>query len=276
MVMKIDLTKGVTETEQYKAWKFPGGEIHVQLKAEAIQLYTTNSFDIKVRLNTSEDIIFLMIVTDTLRKFNSKMDVNLILPYMPYQQADRNFGDNECFSLKTICNLINSMNYNKVLVMMPHSDVTPALLNNCEVTDNSSFILEVLNNINIPDEDLIICSPDAGAYKLIFKLIQKIGFKGEIITCAKSRNHATGELTMQIPSCDPNKSVLIIDDICLAANTFLNIRKELKNENVYLAISHGIFNDNVDKLEKEFAQIFTTNSRRDESVGANIKVIKIF
>ena len=30
--MILDITKGVCETDQYKAWKFPGGEIHVKLK----------------------------------------------------------------------------------------------------------------------------------------------------------------------------------------------------------------------------------------------------
>ena len=125
-------------------------------------------------------------------------------------------------------------------------------------------------------DDLVIISPDAGSYKLIFKLCEKLNFKGEIITCSKSRNHETGEITTVVPKFDENKKVLIIDDICLAGNTFFNIRKEIPNENVYLAVSHGVFNDNIDKLGTYFNAVFTTNSRRDESVGENIEVIKIF
>lgn len=275
--MRIDLTKGITETSQYKAWKFPGGEIHVQLKDIIEPHYETPKFfDISTRLNTSDDIMFLLIFTDMLKKDYRDAKINLFLPYMPYQQADKNFGRNECFSLKTMCNLINSMNYNKVTVYAPHSEVGPGLLNNCEVIDNTSFVYSVLARLNIKDEDLIICSPDAGAYKLIFKLVEKIGFKGDIITCSKSRNHTTGALTIQVPTCDPNKSVLILDDICLAGNTFFNIRKELKNENVYLAVSHGIFNDNVNRLETEFTKVFTTNSRRNEYITNNLEIINIF
>jgi ribose-phosphate pyrophosphokinase len=276
--MKIDLTKGITETDQYKAWKFPGGEIHFFLKASKNSKNFENAveFNIITRLNNSDDIIFLMLFVDTLKKDYKDKKINLFLPYMPYQQADRNFGKNECFSLKTITNLINSMNLNKITIGMPHSDVTPALLNNCEVTDNSDFIIKVLLELNIPDENLVICSPDAGSYKLIYKLCEKIGFKGDIITCSKSRNHETGELTTIVPRINESKDVLIIDDIALGSRTFFNIRNEIRNSNVYLAVSHGIFNENVNKLETEFTKIFTTNSRRDESVGKNIKVISIF
>lgn len=287
--MKIDLTKGITETPQYKAWKFPGGEIHVQLKQSNDCNYLTAAlFDLTIRLNTSEDIMFLLIFTDTLRKDYPKTDINLFLPYMPYQQADRNFGTNECFSLKTVCNLINSMNYDKIRLYDNHSDVSSALLNNCEVIDNSEFIKTVIKEIyweerhrteypmNAFWDDLIILSPDASAYKKIFKLCEKIGFTGQIESCSKSRNHNTGELTMKIPKFDDNKIVLIIDDIALGSRTFFNIRKELKNERVYLAVSHGVFNENIDKLETEFTKVFTTNSRRDDSVGKNIDIINIF
>lgn len=300
--MRIDLTKGITETSQYKAWKFPGGEIHVQLKDIIEPHYETPKFfDISTRLNTSDDIMFLLIFTDMLKKDYRDAKINLFLPYMPYQQADKNFGRNECFSLKTMCNLINSMNYNTVTLFDPHSDVSPALLNNCEVQDNSEFIRTVINNIywseyyrimssaSINDtkkevgysidsfyNDIIIVSPDASAYKKIFKLCEKIGFTGQIETCSKSRNHKTGELTLKIPEFDSNKLVLIVDDIALGSRTFFNIRKGLKNENVYLAVSHGIFNDNVGRLETEFTKVFTTNSRRNEYITNNLEIINIF
>ena len=278
--MTLDLSKGLTTTDQYSAWKFPGGEIHFKLSPTYVTSFIKevrgSYIEIFTKLNTSDDIMFLLIVNDTLKKDYKNIPRRLLLPYVPYQQADRNFGVGECFSLKTMTNLLNTMEFDEVIIGMPHSDVTPGLLNNCVVIDNTEFIREVMGKINIPHEDLIICAPDAGAYKLIYKLCEKIGFNGDIMTCSKSRNHETGELTMEIPTCDVSKSVLIIDDIALGSRTFLNIRKELKNEKVYLAVSHGIFNENIDKLEESFECIFSTNSRSNEPKGDKFEIIDIF
>lgn len=301
--MKLDLTPGICKTDQYNAWVFPGGEIHIKIDERMIPILSNDHcIDIVTRLNTSQDIMFLLLMVDVIKKDYKGFLIRLFLPYMPYQQADRNFGENESFSLKTMTNLINSMGLYEITVFDPHSDVCMGLLNNSVVMDNSKFILEVLfqmrdeyvavsgfgeadTNILVKEgkfvdkrvtDNLIILSPDAGAYKKIFKLCEKIGFKGQIECCSKSRNHNTGELTIIVPKFDENKNVLIIDDIALGSNTFFNIRKELKNPKVFLAVSHGIFNDNVDKLETEFEKVFTTNSRRNESIGKNIKVVKIF
>ena len=44
---------------------------------------------------------------DTIKKDVINPIIRLTLPYMPYQQADRNFGQLECFSLKTVTNIIS-------------------------------------------------------------------------------------------------------------------------------------------------------------------------
>lgn len=288
-MIRLDLRKGITETDQYKAWKFPGGEIHFKLKTDKVLIKNTidEEFQVIVRLNSSDDIMFMLIAIDTIKKEVLNPIIDLEIPYMPYQQADRDFGYFECFSLKTVANIINSLNLAKVTIYDPHSDVCTGLINRSRVIDNSAFIKMVLEDIindnswspidlNPKEKDIVIISTDAGSYKKINKLCEKLSFKGEIVTCSKSRNHETGEITTVVPEFDDTKLVLIIDDIALGSRTFFNIRKELKNEKVYLAVSHGIFNENVDKLELEFTKIFTTNSRRDESIGKNIEVFNIF
>lgn len=297
--MKLDLTKGICKNDQYDAWKFPGGEIHVNIKH--FDDVDDNNIEIVTRLNSSDDIMLLLLVSDILKKDYSEHYRCLFIPYLSYQQADINFSYGECFSLKTMANLINSMEFDKVKIYHPHSEVSAALINNSVVIDNTDFIKQVINQLysdrykeltdinylNLEStpisyylsdfyDELIIMSADAGGFKPVFKLCEKINFTGQVESCSKSRNHRTGEITTRVPVIDESKIVLIIDDIALGSRTFFNIRKELKNKDVYLAVSHGVFNENVDKLETEFTKVFTTNSRRDESIGKNIEVIKIF
>lgn len=288
-MIRLDLRKGITETDQYKAWKFPGGEIHFKLKTDKVLIQNTidEEFQVIVRLNSSDDIMFMLIAIDTIKKEVLNPIIDLTIPYMPYQQADRDFGYFECFSLKTVANIINSLNLAQVTIYDPHSDVCTGLINRSKVIDNSSFIQQVIfdivdeynfysSNKKIEEKDIIVLSPDAGAYKKIYKLCEKIKFKGEIVSCSKSRDHETGDITSVIPEIDQTKPVLIIDDICLGGRTFFNIRKELKNEDVFLAVSHGIFNDNRDRLEKEFESVYTTNTREDDYEIKNLKLHQIF
>jgi len=263
--MIIDLRKGLGDFEEYSAWKFPAGEIHFKLKSKP-----TNSATVTTNMSCSDDIILLAIVSDSIRKC-SIHEVNLRIDYMAYQQADRNFGELECFSLKTICNLINSLHFNNVIVFDPHSDVTPALLNNCTVIDNSEFIKSVISNFD--QSNLIVLAPDAGAYKKIFSLCEKVGFNGQVECCSKSRNHETGAKTIVVPKFYSEKHVLIIDDICLAGGTFLGIKSQMSNQSS-LAISHGIFNNGVAHLLEKFDCIYTTDSRC-EIINEKIKIYKL-
>lgn len=281
--MELDLRQGICDNAQYNAWKFPGGEIHVKIKDFKKILEFNGSVNIVTRLNSSDDIILLLLVVDTIREVSVNQKIELFIPYMPYQQADRKFSDGECFSLKSIANIINSMRFDKVKIFDSHSDVSLALINNSEGIDNSKFISNVildLSNKGISTDDIILLSPDAGAFKKIFKISEKICFTGQVETCSKSRNGTTQEITYRVPEFNKDKVVLICDDICLGGRTFINIAKVIKNP-CYLAVSHGIFNsggygDPIPQLKAVFNGIYTTNSRGEVLSNDNINIINIF
>lgn len=268
----LDLRKGLTDNSEYKAFKFHGGEVHFKLKKPEV-LYTSNQIRIISRLNNSDELMLLMLVIDTIRKDRGDgMYVEVFIPYMAYQQADRDFSVGESFSLKTVIFLLNSLSVNKFIVYDPHSDVTPALLRNCSVIDNSDFVRDTVDNIlfsmNTKEEDLIMLSPDAGAYKKIGKLTDKISFKGELVAANKYREISTGDIqSLELSKQDFNsKDVLIVDDICVGGRTFVELAKKLKERNagnLYLAISHGVFSNGLKELNQYFTKIFVTNSRLD-------------
>lgn len=293
-MITLDLTKGITTTEQYKAFKFPGGEIHLKLD-QRLCGEDFSVIHINTRLNTAEDLIFLCIVVDMLKKdFNPYIEV--FIPYMPYQQADRDFSKGECFSLKTITRILNSLPVDKYKVFDPHSDVTAALLDKCEVANNHRFIGHVLGNLYgtiglevrmgsfgaydmKADKQLVLLCPDAGAYKKIFNLAEKIGFKGEILCCQKHRDITNGNVEVIVPTL-PAKDILIVDDICVGGRTFIEIAKRINLPTgckKYLAISHGIFSNGFTELSEHFDGIFTTNSRKDsyEDAPGLLKIYKI-
>ena len=131
-----------------------------------------------------------------------------------------------------------------------------------------------MKNIN---DNFVLISPDAGASHKIEKIAQAIGYKGDIITCSKERD-TEGNLTKTnvplkyqinngnyLEYC--SKDFIIIDDIADGGRTFINIAKELKNQNVkgkiYLIVTHGIFSAGFNELSKYFDGIYCTNSYSD-------------
>lgn len=262
----IDLKQGLGDHKAYKAWRFPGGEIHFLVKNHE---YVGNDVIVDCRINSSDDLMLLIMAIDCLKNLKQVQKVRVMIPYMPYQQADKRFEANECFGLRTICTILNSLPVNEYLVFDPHSDITPALLKNCEVEDNSEFIQWVLDQILASKAKApTLLSPDAGQYKKIFKMAKKLSQVLAIETANKSRNLSSGNIdSVEISRQDfGGEDVLIVDDICVGGRTFVELAKKLKERNVgdlYLAVSHGIFSNGFTELASYFKGVFATNSRAD-------------
>src|SRR5574344_2364232 len=138
-----------------KSFVFSGGEVHVNIEDMKNDRY------IHASITNSNDLIKLLMVTDAYkRKFNTIPE--LYLPYIPYARQDRVCNTGESLSIKVLADLINIKNYPVVHVLDPHSDVSIALLNNIQVTDNTELVKKVWKYLDSQiKENLYLVSPDA-------------------------------------------------------------------------------------------------------------------
>jgi ribose-phosphate pyrophosphokinase len=166
-------------------------------------------------------------------------------------------------------------------------------MDNVEIIDNSGFIKKVLSDIHHTQptdiEDLILMSSDAGGFKPLMKLCDKLEWKGESLSCSKYRP-ANGsnehKLIQQVPREDfEGKDILIVDDISVYGGTFKGLAKLLRKRNcgkLYLAVSHmTVQNLGEDPVTNYFDKVFTTNSKfnayHSEGIQpSNLKIIKLF
>ncbi len=251
---------GNKNTIDFDYFVFSGGEPHIKINSN---LDKTHEVTITHRVKSFSDIGILLLAVNALRNMNVK-SIHLFLPYFPAGRQDRLMTKGEPLSVKVYADLINQQKFDSVTIFDPHSDVTPALLNNCKVIDNHLFIEKIIKNL--PKETVLI-SPDGGALKKIYKLASHLQ-NYEVVECSKSRNVKTGKISgFKVYTDDlKGKLCLIVDDICDGGATFLGLAKELKAKNsgkLYLAVSHGIFSKGFEKLSQEFECVFTTNSFKD-------------
>lgn len=246
--------------------KYPDGTSYVQETNPTG--YTT------FKINTYEDLWHLNQYVDAYNNFNKGgIRSTITIPNLIDAQADKRFNVGESSGLKLVCNFLNNMNaYFKIF--HPHNaEVVEALIDNVEIIGNKSFIIRVMNNIHDTGiknfDNLILMSSDAGGFKPLIKLCDKIGWKGETYSASKSRNPNDGKLTQLVDRIDfQGKDILIVDDICVYGGTFKGLSKLLKERNcgkLYLAVSHmTIQNLGQDPVTNYFDKVFCTNSKYDE------------
>lgn len=256
-----------------KVEKFPNKE--VLIKDNQFKYYNVN--DVVFKFENNEDLITLMLVKKHLDEQGGK--TKLTISYMPYSRMDRTEGQ-VVFTLKYISWFINSLNFNKVYILEPHSDVCIALLNKCEAVNMSADITrELMKKLNFKEDDYLFY-PDAGAEKRYSKQIQY----ANILSANKERDFKTGFIkSMTITGDKPNKPfrVIIVDDLCSRGGTFHLAAQKLKEigaTEIYLVTTHcedTVFEGELLTTDL-ITEIHTTNSiLSDEASNNKLYVTKV-
>lgn len=223
----------------------------------------------------------------------------IVLPHLFDGQADKRFKDEESSGLKLVLDYLSGLKA-EFNIFHPHNaEVVEARLPTSIIIDNEIFITEVLDKLNVSrdglDSNLVLLSPDAGAFKYMSKLADRLGWKGKTTSGAKSRSWSEEDGTkfiQSLPDFDfEGKDVLIIDDICIYGGTLKglsNLLEERGVRNIYAAVSHLTIENHKgqDTVFNYFDKIFVTNSKyenyfiEDHNGEAyqpeNLEIIKLF
>lgn len=240
----------------FETFTFNGGEPHIKIKAsiaagEAIRICT--------RIRSFNDMGFLMIAVDALRRMGVN-EIHLLLPYFPGARQDRVMVPGEPLTVKVYADLVNGMNFQKVTILDPHSEVTSAILERTTILSNHEFVKQAISD----RKNYLLVAPDGGALKKIYGLSKALGVV-PVIECGKQRDVTTGQLSgFTVYKEDlANQTCIIVDDICDGGGTFLGLAEALKKKNageLILMVTHGIFSKGLDHLSQHFSAIYTTDS----------------
>lgn len=265
--------------KEIKIEHFPDGSQRLKLNIEE----STQDFLIKWFYASDEELFTLICIKKHIDNIKNKdASVNLFLPYLVNARMDRVKNEDEVFTLKYFCEVINDLKFNSVTILDPHSNVAPALLDRIKVVTSESYVKQAIEEIE-DKENLILFTPDEGAMK---RYSEYEMFKIYPSTFGmKNRDWKTGKiLSYEIlhPEVVKDKDVLIIDDICSYGGTFYHAAKALKAagaKSVSLFVTHmekSVFNGDMYK-EDIMKNIYTTDSLfREEWKTPYSKDIKVF
>lgn len=227
--------------------KFPNNEVQVYLEDALVhKLITDENEEVNVQFyyESDQDLINLMLLKKDLDVLNkialTKKTTVLEVMYMPYSRMDRTdrlIG----LTLKHIADFINFLNFDSVLILEPHSYVTPALVNNSySLFINNDFVeSQIIDKLDFDVDTDYILFPDNGAASRY----KHLTFENVLIG-HKNRDFKTGEikgLNVIGDVVNPNR-VLIVDDLSSYGGTFVHSAKKLREigfKEIYLYITHA-------------------------------------
>lgn len=223
-------------------------------------------FRIEWRYDGDHECMLLWYLVHHIRANNrAGVDIELILPYIPNARMDRVKSGDEVFTLKWFAEFINSLDFRKVVVLDPHSNVATALINRICVKEPADFIRMAIECVQVDtdNDEVLMCYPDEGAAKRYSDLMGR-----EYVFGIKHRDWRTGKIEgLELANAEKvnGRNVLIVDDICSRGGTFTHTAKALKEagaNQIFLYVSHcenTIFKGFV-LTDGLISQVFTTNS----------------
>ncbi|MFQ3543554.1 ribose-phosphate pyrophosphokinase [Halobacillus rhizosphaerae] len=237
---------------------FPNGETRL-VESSIHSDEEINVVDFKY--GNDSDLIKLMFVKKYLDQ-NFNLPTTLAIFYMPYSRMDRS-EDGSAFTLKYVADFINHLYFDLVQVFEPHSDVTPALLNNsAPIFINFDLLPVVMEDVGFNEDRDVLFFPDAGASKRYSKM------NHPHLVGHKHRDFKTGKIeSLEVVGKVPNDpfNVIIVDDLSSYGGTFMFSAKKLKElgaDKIYLLVAHAedsIFDGDIFKTDF-IDGVFTTNT----------------
>jgi ribose-phosphate pyrophosphokinase len=236
--------------------KFSDGMIQVTIPDTDFLSETT----VEAFIKDSDGIIALAQIKNILDTAKVKT-VNVILTALPFARQDRIMEEGDAFSLKVFANMLNALKFDTVYINDPHSDVFPAVIDNCIIQEQLE-VLRQLCAIHIIDMSKYthICSPDGGSIKKAFKIAKHFG--KQFIKADKIRNTKTGAIEGTYIPSDLNlkdAKVLIVDDCLDGGRTFTGLAQKLKevgSSKVDLFVTVGIFSYGIDCLREYIDNVY--------------------
>ncbi|QTD37221.1 ribose-phosphate pyrophosphokinase [Polaribacter batillariae] len=239
----------------YQINKFKDGQV-------SAKIIEGGNLHIKIRANCYEDLFKIASIKEAWSSvLENKNNVSILTIYcLISQRSDRRFNEKESFDLKVVSNFINSLNFDKVEILHPHSAISLALIDKSIELSHFEYVKKAFEDIGNP----ILISPDAGAYKTTHEISEKLN--ADLIPSNKVRGNGVPSISIQ--GDVKGKQCLIVDDLADGGRTFKLLAEELKKQGatkVFLYVTHAQFNYGFDELKESINHIYCTNSFKDIS-----------
>lgn len=220
---------------------FPDGEIFVQL------MQNVRGCDVFLVQPTgppvNESLMELLIMIDTVRRASAAR-ITAVIPYFGYARQDRKDAGRVPITAKMVANLIVEAGADRVLTMDLHAAQIQGFFDvPVDHLYAAPFVDAYFQSLNIPEDELVIVSPDEGSIKRSLQHLEHLGGSFAIIDKRRSSATETKQAHL-IGGPIEGKTVLMFDDMITTAGSICGaaaVAHKYGAKDVYVSASHGVF-----------------------------------
>lgn len=270
------------EHKFFSAWKYPGGELGIKIREEAIPKAGTSErrYGIVWRIYNSDDLILLRLFIHSLGTLEGEVTdrATVIVPYYPYSRQDRDQSGMARAS-HLLRHVLNSGGGTTISSDYWTYDLH-SKVEQCWIISVRCIPYGLIQ----PGTCVVL--PDKGAATKYLELFKediqdsKLNMMPDYITMSKCRDASTGNIlsyhiselsSAKMGTAEGVQQFLVIDDICDGGRTFELVSEALDKINTsakrLLYVTHGIFSKGLQTLMQKFDTIYTTDTYYQRSRG---------
>lgn len=249
---------------------FPGGEPHVKIYT----LPVNRPVSVDARIRTFEDVGYLLVLVDALKRRGVKLD-RLLVPYFPGSRQDRAQHGGP-LTAAVYADLFVGLGFETIWTLDPHSHVCTALA-------GAHTMGAWWTDIHGRCYDIVV-APDAGAQHRAVEFAREYNV-GRVVQALKHRDPKTGELSGFEVLAERDVSrprIVVADDICDGGGTFLPLAdllwEKFPEADVDLVVTHGIFSKGTNALLNKFERIYASTSflSSEQLAELNVRPLKLY
>ena len=220
---------------------FPDGEISVKLNQNI------RGCDVFICQATSppvnDNLMELLILIDACRRASAAR-ITAVIPYFGYARQDRKDSGRVPITSKLVANLIVQAGAHRVLTMDLHAAQIQGFF---DVQVDHLYAAPILDRhfkkMAIPQEELVIVSPDEGSIKRSLQHQEHLGGALAIVDKRRANALETRQANL-IGGPIEGKTALIFDDMITTAGSItgaVRVVREYGAKRIYVGATHGVF-----------------------------------
>lgn len=219
---------------------FPDGEIFCKIEENV------RGHDVFLVQSTcqpvNESVMELLILLECFRRASAKR-ITCIIPYFGYARQDRKDDGRVPITAKLVANMIQTAGADRVVSMDLHAAQIEGFFNIPVDHLNAGMVLDAhFKALNIPKEDLVVVSPDAGSIKRALAHQRRLDCALAIVDKRRSGAETTEQANF-IGASVEGKVAILFDDMISTAGSICGAADMVKKAGaakVYVSATHGV------------------------------------